>query len=95
MSLEERRCRVCGCTDDDACEDGCSWVEDDLCSSCEYKEMKTRGGPVYTIPFPLNGEVFDLSISKAQLRTVLRGSGRADGTTILHLHVSHRGKVKS
>jgi hypothetical protein len=28
-------CRVCGCTDDEACFLGCSWVEPDLCSSCE------------------------------------------------------------
>lgn len=27
-------CRVCGCTDERACEGGCWWVEDDLCSSC-------------------------------------------------------------
>jgi hypothetical protein len=32
-------CRVCGCTDQQACERGCVWVEDpiglgDLCSSC-------------------------------------------------------------
>ena len=29
-----RRCRVCGCTDADACAGGCTWVEHDLCSSC-------------------------------------------------------------
>lgn len=29
-----RRCRVCGCTDDQACEGGCYWVEPDLCSAC-------------------------------------------------------------
>lgn len=28
------RCRQCGCTDADACDDGCWWVEQDLCSSC-------------------------------------------------------------
>lgn len=28
------RCRVCGCTDDNACPGGCSWVEPDLCSKC-------------------------------------------------------------
>ena len=33
-----RRCRVCGCTDDQACEGGCYWVEDDLCSSCAPQE---------------------------------------------------------
>lgn len=27
-------CRVCGCTDDRACPEGCAWVEADLCSSC-------------------------------------------------------------
>jgi len=31
---EYRHCRECGCTDDDACEGGCEWVEDDLCSRC-------------------------------------------------------------
>ncbi|BBB91040.1 MAG TPA: hypothetical protein PKA28_10735 [Methylomusa anaerophila] len=29
-----RRCRVCGCTDDNACLGGCYWVEEDLCSKC-------------------------------------------------------------
>lgn len=27
-------CRECGCTDNGACENGCYWVEPDLCSSC-------------------------------------------------------------
>src|SRR5258707_526671 len=31
---DEQACRVCGCTQNDACEGGCSWVETDLCSSC-------------------------------------------------------------
>ncbi len=29
-----RRCRVCGCTDDNACYPTCSWSEPDLCSLC-------------------------------------------------------------
>jgi hypothetical protein len=28
-------CRVCGCTDECGCPEGCWWVEPDLCSSCE------------------------------------------------------------
>jgi hypothetical protein len=33
------RCRVCGCTEIDACPGGCGWVEFDLCSTCnEAKE---------------------------------------------------------
>ncbi len=31
-------CRVCGCTDNQACQDGCYWVEKDLCSKC-YEEL--------------------------------------------------------
>lgn len=27
-------CRVCGCTNDEACVGGCSWAEPDLCSVC-------------------------------------------------------------
>lgn len=30
----EQKCRVCGCTWNNACEGGCYWVEDDLCSKC-------------------------------------------------------------
>lgn len=33
-------CRVCGCSEEDACEGGCSWVEDDLCSACQEKEAE-------------------------------------------------------
>lgn len=29
-----RCCRVCGCTDDEGCDDGCVWVAVDLCSNC-------------------------------------------------------------
>jgi hypothetical protein len=39
------RCRLCGCTDEAACEGGCSWVEDpagegDLCSACLPAALK-------------------------------------------------------
>jgi hypothetical protein len=34
-------CRVCGCTDDDACPGGCWWAPDpeggDLCSQCAHR----------------------------------------------------------
>jgi hypothetical protein len=31
----EQVCRVCGCSDRDACPGGCAWVAPDLCSACE------------------------------------------------------------
>lgn len=27
-------CRVCRCSEDDACDGGCAWAEPDLCTSC-------------------------------------------------------------
>ena len=38
----ERACRVCGCTEDNACEGGCWWVEDDLCSACVVDDKQAR-----------------------------------------------------
>jgi len=34
-------CRDCGCTDGEACESGCWWVEPDLCSECA-EEQRAR-----------------------------------------------------
>jgi len=34
LERQQRRCRVCGCTDDQACPGGCRWVDVDLCSRC-------------------------------------------------------------
>lgn len=36
---ETATCRICGCTEDHACEGGCHWVEDpeglgNLCNQC-------------------------------------------------------------
>lgn len=42
----EQRCRVCGCTWNNACmtEFGpCYWVEDDLCSACAEKVKQENG----------------------------------------------------
>jgi hypothetical protein len=41
-----RRCRVCGCTDDDCSQciaktgKACHWVEEDLCSACQPEKKK-------------------------------------------------------
>jgi hypothetical protein len=37
--LGARHCRVCGCQELRACDPPCSWVEEDLCSTCaEFPE---------------------------------------------------------
>lgn len=30
---ELRVCRKCGCSENDACDDGCTWITEDLCST--------------------------------------------------------------
>ena len=34
----ERACRVCGCTQNNACDPPCSWAGPDLCSACGAPE---------------------------------------------------------
>ena len=41
-----RSCRVCGCTENNACDEGCWWVEEDLCSSCVGKKAPEGDRPV-------------------------------------------------
>jgi hypothetical protein len=35
---KDQSCRVCGCTNDHACDGGCHWVAADLCSRCAEAE---------------------------------------------------------
>lgn len=48
-----RLCRICACSERDACADpnathghGCSWIEADLCSACWTPEPPQPGDPV-------------------------------------------------
>lgn len=43
--LDEQRCRVCGCTQNNACPGSCYWVEDDLCSKCAEAGALTTSEP--------------------------------------------------
>jgi ASCH domain len=38
----KRKCRVCGCTDEWGCDEGCEWVELDLCSACVAKQGEVK-----------------------------------------------------
>ncbi|GAB3884433.1 hypothetical protein [Terrabacter terrigena] len=50
--FDERRCRVCGCTDDQACPGAgtmpCHWIAWDLCSACQPAVIGPKG-----VRFPL------------------------------------------
>ncbi len=37
-------CRVCGCSENDACDEGCSWAELDLCTACEVDPAEAARG---------------------------------------------------
>ena len=36
--VAEQCCRGCGCSESLACEEGCWWLEADLCSSCSAED---------------------------------------------------------
>lgn len=36
-------CRVCGCTQEEGCPEGCSWAEEDLCSECAAPTKRLQG----------------------------------------------------
>jgi hypothetical protein len=40
VMLGIRVCGVCGCSDNDACEDGCWWIAEDLCSRCGSESVE-------------------------------------------------------
>ncbi|MBF6560506.1 MAG: hypothetical protein IVW56_09465 [Candidatus Binataceae bacterium] len=33
-AVDDRQCRICGCTDERTCAGGCHWVAPGLCSRC-------------------------------------------------------------
>jgi len=41
-AYELRACRGCGCSEFNACEGGCAWVEVDLCSACSSEMTKSN-----------------------------------------------------
>jgi hypothetical protein len=34
------KCRICGCTDEEACVEGCFWISKNLCSQCGLDTAK-------------------------------------------------------
>jgi hypothetical protein len=56
---EKRRCRICGCTDDDCRQciektgEPCYWVEEDLCSACIDEAYKKERPDANTARFNL------------------------------------------
>lgn len=49
------RCRVCGCTEARACDEGCWWVEPNLCSACVDPRSELELGSAITSPDPFDG----------------------------------------
>jgi hypothetical protein len=43
LALGRRTCRICGCWELAACEGGCCWIADDLCSACSLSSDMGEG----------------------------------------------------
>lgn len=57
LEMVEQTCRECGCTQNNACPNGCWWVEEDLCSDCTEISH-----------YPLEKEIYS-RISKLEYQT--------------------------
>ena len=61
------KCVVCGCTEDNACDGGCSWsqLNPDLCSRCASREPFWMDEAMIEGPGreTMNGRPFDLAIA--------------------------------
>lgn len=49
-----RRCVGCGCTDQYACENGCEWVGNELCSTCQTLGKTAKTKREFWLMRPLN-----------------------------------------
>ena len=64
------KCKVCGCTDERACETGCEWVGPNLCSNCIiYHDCRiTEGMIVHELVHKL-----DKRLSEKSVREITEG----------------------
>lgn len=77
MAATERRCRVCSCTDLQACPGGCSWVGPDLCSSCATAAGAGAEGTMAVVArqrLLIAGSSIKLSRTEAVVMQVLVGA---------------------
>lgn len=42
-ATDARICRVCGCTEELGCDEGCAWEDDDTCTACAQKLRRAPG----------------------------------------------------
>jgi hypothetical protein len=80
-ALGIRSCRECGCTDDHACEGGCAWLEDDLCSQCA--PQRQNDGPTLGACCICGGTEAVHNIIMLSRRGVVSGHGW--GCVVCHL----------
>lgn len=71
----EAVCRVCGCTWNNACPGGCSWVEDDLCSACTMKWLEWKSEMVEW------GKIFCPMINEEVMTYYRKGTAPYDTVT--------------
>jgi hypothetical protein len=67
-----RQCRICGCTDDEACPGGCSWSQPEICSTCGDRDQEVRDLYVQTLRAQHNASVLEVELFRAQLEQIAR-----------------------
>lgn len=85
ISALPRQCRICGCSENHACEGGCWWVEYDLCSSCQTKAGKpirlNNGKDVYWL-HPSDARRIESHSRSSEVTLTMHDGARLVFTTI-------------
>lgn len=70
-----RQCRICGCTDEEACPGGCSWSQPEICSTCAARQQVADAQ--YLATLRAQQEAGELQAKQAALSLDFVAEGRA------------------
>ncbi|HST80939.1 MAG TPA: hypothetical protein VLL08_04250, partial [Kineosporiaceae bacterium] len=76
-----RKCRVCGCTDDEACPGGCSWSQPEICSTCAARQHRLDEQYLTTLREQEHAAKLQSSQVLAQLDFIAHGRSLIDEQT--------------
>ncbi len=70
-----RTCKVCGCTDEEACAGGCSWAQPAICSTCA--DRQAVADQQYLATLRAQGLAAALQVDQARAQLEFIATGRA------------------
>jgi len=73
-----RQCRICGCTDAEACPGGCSWAQPEICSTCAARQHALDEQYLMTLANQAAAAELQCEQARAQLEFIAAGRALID-----------------